>query len=194
MDKQPRVRYRGGRDGTKRMAPTSDEAIMATAVTTEQGVETAIAYLREAGRAAEADAVEALLTERCPGRRRRPPRPEVDELVPIAEAARLLGTSRKRVARLIEIDLLIGDGVSEDSHHFVTRSSLDELFDQQRRMAIVAAPIGGLVDFDQSSDSQVARMLAEGIRELERLEREELEQEEREDREREERERRATAS
>ena len=173
----------------------SEKATMATALTAEERVETAIAYLREAGREEEAEAVERLLTERRPVRR--PPRPEAEEaeeLVAIAETARVLGTSRKRVSRMIELGLLAGAGKSPDGYRFVRRSSLDEELDRRRRMAIVATPIGGLADFDRASDSQVARMFAEGLRELERLEREELEEEEREDREREERERRATAT
>ena len=141
---------------------------MAVAIsTTEEQVEAAIAFLRESGREAEARGVEALLSADDPGRRR--PTGEPEELVPIAEAAPLLGTSRKGVLRRIESGVLIGNTIDVDSG-YVTRSSLSEFLEVGERLARIAEPMGGLEGTERNGTSQVGQMLAQGIRELEELE------------------------
>jgi hypothetical protein len=155
---------------------------MVTMATTDEHVETAIAVLRQAGHEAEARAVEALLTERRPARRRQPTPDDFADLVPIAEAARLIGASRKGVLRRIEHGALTGELNPEHGHQYVTRRSLDRLRDDVRRSEIIARPLLPDEPDEWDTSSNIGHIFAESIRELARLEQAEME-EEREERE-----------
>lgn len=81
---------------------------MAVSVDQSEKLRSAANFLREAGRDAEANAVEALAS---PITRRMPSKPPSADLIPIREAAERLGLSRNAVQRRIEQGVL--DGVKD---------------------------------------------------------------------------------
>ena len=156
---------------------------MATTIaTTAERLQAAIAYLRQAGHEDEARAVEALLQEREPARRR-PSTPRVEGMVPIAEVAKQLGTSRAGVQRRIDLGMLVGERDPETGDRFVTRQSLADYLEGQALLERIAQPIGG-IELAEPEPTFLWEMLAEGIRQDELRVAAELEAEAREDEER----------
>jgi hypothetical protein len=102
-------------------------------------IQDAIAFLRHAGREDEANAVESLLS---PQRSRRlPPTPPASEqeLVPIAEAAALLGIGRNAIQRRIESGLLSGVRDERNGYRFVTLESLERVLKTIRALDVISS-------------------------------------------------------
>lgn len=145
--------------------------------TLEQQLADAIAFLRQVGRERDARAVEALLADRLSSPFPIEPLGPRDELVPIDEAARLIGTSRAGVRRRVERGTLAGAPGPPDGDGFVTRRSLARLLGSLRASERVAAPLGGVAGLDRATDAGVAQRFVRAIEERDRQEREERETE-----------------
>lgn len=156
---------------------------MATTITTTaELLQAAIAHLRQAGHEAEARAVEALLQEREPPRRR-PTTPRVEGVVPIAEVAKQLGTSRAAVRRRIDLGMLVGEPDPETGTLVVTRQSFADYLEGQALIERIGQPIGG-IEIAESEPTFLWEMIAQGIRQDELRVAAELAAEAREDEER----------
>lgn len=157
---------------------------MATTITTtEERLRSAVALLREAGHEDEARAVEEVLDERLPTRRRRTRTPAVEGVVSIAEVAKQLKTSRADVRRQIDLGLLEEAPDPETGDLAVTRQSLADYFERQALFERIGQPIGGLELFEPES-TYLWEMFAKDLREDELRVAAELEAEAREDEER----------
>jgi len=153
---------------------------MATTVaTTEEHLRSAVAHLREAGHEAEARAVEALLQEREPARRRSRT-PAIEGVVSIAEVAKRLKTSRADVRRQIDLDMLDGAPDPETGDLAVTRQSLADYLDRQASLERIAQPLPG-IEIGEPEPTFLWEMIAKDLREDEIRVAAELEAEARED-------------
>ena len=117
---------------------------MATTITTsKERLRSAVALLREAGHEAEARAVEGVLGERVPRRRRRLT-PLVEGVVSIAEVAKQYKTSRAEVRRWIDLGILDEAPDPETGDLAVTKQSLADDLENQAILERISQPFLGL--------------------------------------------------